>query len=550
MRIITTFLLLGLTYINLNAQSLEWITTGAGDYINSKKNIGYSVVSNDNSVYITGYAAGNNTRIQDSTINYGNFSFLAKYDISGDLKWLKTNQGVDGTDAAINSKNEIYTAYTTLYQECIILKFNQNGSILWNKQINNIDRITSITIDKMDNLILTGDYYSFKDSLIIEDTVIYDIIRNRTNSFIIKYNSNGQFEWFNTTKIISGNGGSVVFNDIQSDNNEDIIAIGDFELNDENDSLQIGDFYLNSESNPNYAPNYISHKDIVLTKLDKNGTFLWAKKIGGYKDDLGNRLAVSELNEVFIVGNYTDSVYFDDIKLTSCGIDIFLSKLSSTGDIEWVNKLGSNSCNLTSEEGRSVSIDENKVYIGGRYPGSFFHFGSTNSNDTIIYNGSNTYAGFIASYSLDGDFISVFNLKSTEDARIEDICVNDENIYITGNFYPPSTFFNNAIPTVYSNTNHFFLASLSASSPTNLTKIDRNKIIYYPNPAKDIIIIELQKDENIVISFCDISGRTLLSQRCFSGNNKIDISSLKEGIYIFKVYKDNEMYTDKFIKIE
>ncbi len=340
MKTISTLLLFCVIYTNTKAQSLEWITSGAGDYMYSKSDIGYSVVSNGNSVYLTGYVAGNNAKIQDTVLNEGSFSFLAKYDNSGDLKWLKTNQGVNGTDVAINSQNEIYTAYTTLYQECKILKFDENGNVLWNKQINNIDRITSITIDKMDNLILTGHYSAYKDSLIIEDTVIYDIPIDRTNSFVMKYNSDGEFKWFNTTKIISGYGGFVVFKDIKPNDKGELFAIGDFELYDENDSLQIGDFYLNSESNPNYAPNYISHTDIVMTKLDSNGVFLWAKKIGGYKDDQGNRLAINEFGEVYIVGNYTDSIYFDDIKLASCGIDIYLGKINTNSEIEWVNKLG------------------------------------------------------------------------------------------------------------------------------------------------------------------------------------------------------------------
>ncbi|NOQ27345.1 MAG: T9SS type A sorting domain-containing protein [Bacteroidales bacterium] len=554
MRKITVLLFFVVGISSLKAQTLEWITTGAGNNIYSNEDIGYSVVSTDDYIYLTGYVEGNNVRIQDTTIYHGDFSFLAKYDKSGDLKWIRENEGEVVTDVAINSNGEVYTFYTTWDLKNYILKFDEDGNELWNKRINNnnIDKITSITIDVEDNLILSGHYYANIDSLVIEDTVIYDISRKRTNSFVMKYNLSGEFEWFNTTKIISGYGGYVVFNDIQSDKNGDIIVIGDYELYAENDSLQIGDFYLNSESNPVYAPYYFSHKDIVLAKLDSKGKFLWANKYGGYKNDLGNKIAVNELSEIFIVGVFTDSIYFDDIKLAKNGVNIYLSKVSTTGDIEWANKLGGN--NSMVEEGRTVSMGENSVYVGGMYDGSYFYFGSTNIEDTILNNGSNIRAGFIAKYSLSGNFIYVDNLLTEnnlniETAKIEDININNNNIYVTGNFYPPSTFLNTTIPTVYNNTNHFFLASLNTNSTTNFSKIYSNKIDFYPNPAQDYIIVELEIEKNI-ISICDLKGNILISEKNSRINNKIDISSLKKGLYILKIWTNNEFYIDKFIKVD
>mgnify|MGYP001433740088 CR=1 FL=1 len=556
MREFTVLILFVLGILNLKAQSLEWITSGAGDRIYSKQDIGHSITSNGDFVFISGYVAGNNVKIQDTTIYHGDFSFLAKYSKSGDLKWIRENDGEGITDVSVNSNGEVYTIYTSLWgMENHILKFDKNGNELWNKVVKNIDKLESLTIDNEDNLILTGNYSAYKDSLIIEDTVIYNISQDRANSFVMKYNASGEFKWFNTTKIISGYGGYIVFHDIQTDNNGNIFAIGEYELYDENDSVQIGDYYLNSESNPLYDPYYFSHKDIIVTKLDSKGKFQWVKKFGGYQDDLGNRIAVNDLDEIFIVGNFADSIYFDDIKLETYGIDIYLSKLSSNGVIEWANRLGCNSANSALEEGRTVEADENSVYVGGTYDGSYYYFGSTNLDDIIINNGSNIRSGFIAKYSLEGNFIGVNNLLTVnnlniETAKIEDIDINNDNIYLTGNFYPPSTFFNTTIPTVYNNTNHFFLASLNINSTTYFSKIHSNKIDLYPNPAKDYVIVELENGYKNIITISDLKGNILISKKSSSIINSIDISSLKNGLYILRVISNDAIYTDKFFKVD
>lgn len=419
------FLFLVSSILFINAQTLEWVTSGAGDNVWSRNDIGYSVDSNKDFICITGYVAGHNVRIQDTVILDGQTAFLAKYDKYGELDWVKNNEGTKRPDVTIDGKGDIYLSYTTWDLRGNIIKYDINGNELWNKEIKNIEAITSIHTDKDDKLIVAGNYWEFRDSLVIEDTVIHDFTRDRNNNFVMKYNASGDFEWFSTSKVITKyQGGSIVyFHDLQSDNNGDLYVIGDFILPEENDSIQFGDFIIKPKPKPADFPFYISHYDIVVAKLDSKGQFLWANSYGGFGDDFGNGIDVNDLGEVFIVGNYADSINFNDIKITGCGTDIYLCKLNTTGDIEWANKLGSNSCNHTLEVGRTVSTGENSVYVGGTYPGSYFFFGSTNLEDTIINNGSSTRAAFFTEYSFEGDIIGVNNLIG-EEASIENIDVN------------------------------------------------------------------------------------------------------------------------------
>ncbi len=66
----------------------------------------------------------------------------------------------------------------------------------------------------------------------------------------------------------------------------------------------------------------------------------------------------------------------------------------------------------------------------------------------------------------------------------------------------------------------------------------------YPNPTRDALYIEGVESKNYVI----FNG---MGQEIFSGetaNNKIDVSSLKEGLYILKSVTDKGMLIQKFFK--
>ncbi len=77
-------------------------------------------------------------------------------------------------------------------------------------------------------------------------------------------------------------------------------------------------------------------KDIFVSKLDATGNFLWAKNMGGTSDDLANSVAVDTSGNVYTIGAFEGTAYFDPgagiYNLISSGItDIFISKLNASG---------------------------------------------------------------------------------------------------------------------------------------------------------------------------------------------------------------------------
>ncbi len=72
-----------------------------------------------------------------------------------------------------------------------------------------------------------------------------------------------------------------------------------------------------------------------------------------------------------------------------------------------------------------------------------------------------------------------------------------------------------------------------------------NKFIFYPNPVKEILYLDT-KDNIIKIEVYDISGRILISNA--TNQKKINLSNLKTGTYILKIYTENSITNTKILK--
>jgi autotransporter-associated beta strand protein len=88
-----------------------------------------------------------------------------------------------------------------------------------------------------------------------------------------------------------------------------------------------------------------TNRDIFISKLDSAGNFVWARSMGGSSDDFGRGIAVATDGSVYTTGYFYGTVDFDPgpgtLNLTSNGgNDIFLSKLSSAGNLLWADSFG------------------------------------------------------------------------------------------------------------------------------------------------------------------------------------------------------------------
>ena len=82
----------------------------------------------------------------------------------------------------------------------------------------------------------------------------------------------------------------------------------------------------------------------------------------------------------------------------------------------------------------------------------------------------------------------------------------------------------------------------------NISEINENNIIIYPNPSSTgIFYIKINRAEKTQISIFDINGRNIISKNIDNNNNKIDISKEGKGLFLMKIQTDNSIIWKKII---
>jgi hypothetical protein len=105
--------------------------------------------------------------------------------------------------------------------------------------------------------------------------------------------------------------------------------------------------------------------DLYLIKTDKYGNKEWSKTIGGKNNDLGSAFQITSDGGFVLIGAITDT--------TSSGsnyTDVFLVKISSSGNEEWSKQIGGignqrgNYIQLTSDEGFIITGSTDAIING------------------------------------------------------------------------------------------------------------------------------------------------------------------------------------------
>lgn len=94
----------------------------------------------------------------------------------------------------------------------------------------------------------------------------------------------------------------------------------------------------------------------------------------------------------------------------------------------------------------------------------------------------------------------------------------------------------------------YFFSPAETDVVNGMEDVENEKITIYPNPTKERITVNYeQASAKAFFKLMDIHGRKTMSKMIFSGE-KIDISSLKPGIYFYKLLIKEKVETGKLIK--
>ena len=84
-------------------------------------------------------------------------------------------------------------------------------------------------------------------------------------------------------------------------------------------------------------------------------------------------------------------------------------------------------------------------------------------------------------------------------------------------------------------------------STLGINELTTQKANIYPNPVQNELFVEVKNEQITKIDIIDFSGKVLKSI-ANSTTKSIDVSELKQGIYVLKVSTETGVSTNRFIK--
>lgn len=290
----------------------------------------------------------------------------------------------------------------------------------WAKSVggNAYDQGNAITIDGSGNVYTAGFFSDVAD--FDPSAAVFTLTSNGSNPdcYVTKFDAFGNFIW----AIHIGATGSEYGKAIKLDANGDVLIAGCFQGTVDFD--------------PGAGVNNVTATggtDMFVLRLDAAGNFIWVKDIGSSYTD-PKSLTIDNSGNILATGVFSGTSDFDPgvgiTSLTGQGNnDIFVLKLTSTGNFVWARSVGESGY----DNGESITVDANgSCYVTG-------YFQNTADFDPGAGTYSLTSAGgdeiFIFKLDVSGNFAWAKRIGNTGSDLGRSITSDaSNNIYLTGFF--------------------------------------------------------------------------------------------------------------------
>jgi hypothetical protein len=222
-----------------------------------------------------------------------------------------------------------------------------------------IDRANDVAVRSTGELWLSGDFTGTATGLA---TLVAagNPADSNTDAFLLKLSASGSSFDTDVSRRFGGDGddtGQAVATDALGN----VILGGNFEFSVDFDVDPALAFTLHSSGD----------RDLYLVKLAADGAFLWARAIGGFRDDLLADLATDSEGNIYSTGEFRDRVDFDPLDgfhllatSSETNSEAFLSKLDSAGRFVWAAQLGDQPGAMAHGSGLDVADDGRVASVG------------------------------------------------------------------------------------------------------------------------------------------------------------------------------------------
>ncbi len=348
---------------------------GAGD-----ETVKAIALDSSGNIFVAGYFTGSGNFGGSTFTSAGQYnSFLAKYSASGQHLWSKSFGSTSSTTyidlfnaLALDSQGNVVVTGTfqgdasfggaSLHSQwgtavnTVLAKYSTDGTHLWSKNFasGNENYANGIAIDRSDNIILTGSFFTSVNFASNDgvDRTITSVAPTYQNIFVAKFTRDGSHIW---SKRFGGANGDKGIS-VATDGNGDVLVGGMFYKQTDlgNGTLIGGALDLDS---------------FVAKYSGADGSYRWAVTIVGNNGCWVNAVKCDSQNNVVLTGYYYGTFNFRGQSLTSTlnSYDGYAAKYNSAGGLTWVSGFGGSA----SDGGSAIAIDaSNHPIISGAFNGT------------------------------------------------------------------------------------------------------------------------------------------------------------------------------------
>ncbi|WP_340239953.1 Ig-like domain repeat protein [Emticicia soli] len=405
---------------------LQWIKRGGGHLINNNNNTNGNVIAiADDNIYVVGYFNG--------TSNFN-------------------------TPSATGS-NEVVSADNSL--DIFIANYSSSGNIRGVKRIGGTSHDYSGGIAATnDNIYVVGTFgntINFNNPNSPGTNQLVSI--TNANIFLAKYNAEIQVATTNTltsnntpasvganvqfTATITPNTatGTVTFKDGSTTIGTATLNNGVATLN--TDLLTVGTHTITAEygGDATYFSSSGGISQVVNALTAPNLSFIRQSAGNGINASLaaasGYGSTTDSNGNIYVVGYFNRSIKLGNTILTADGntSDIFIAKYNASGEIQWVRRAGGPGTDM----GFKIAVSGTALYISGSFSETI-NFNTPSASGTNELTSAGNRDAFVAKYNTSGDFEWARRGGGSGWDEANAITVSGTDVYITGSFIETSNF--------------------------------------------------------------------------------------------------------------
>ena len=528
--------------IKSEAQNWEWIKHFGGKGTDFPRS--FDIDSRDN-LYIL-FLTDDTITIENETVYNG--TYLAKFDSSGTLLWIKPAP-INGSLIKIDKMDNIIIAesFYSYGGTQFISKYDSSFTPLWTKQIEHYPNrgvhVMSISTDFNNNILISGTFNGWMS--FDNDTLFACNIYCDNDAFVIKINPFGEYVNSIQIKLLTSCNdddhflGSIF---VETDNMNNIFFTGIF-----SGIIQINtNTFYSSSGITEYCP------EMFLCKYDSSFNYKWSKlfKSGCF----WGRSTITSDN-IFVGGSVKGAILLDDTLIagSNSNYNAYLLKFDTLGHF------------LRNVWGSIISPPDTMYLIGEAYfnsifidsTGNFIVGGTTFLKATIMVIGSDTIntipngaSSSILKFNNNFDLlwykqVNFTNYNSSGSLYLSN---NRTSVYCWGNFND-TAFFDDSV-FISKGQGDFYIAKLNNyMNSINIVMDNKEQITVYPNPTAGVFTLTktgVSDNINNIEIYNTIGNK--IYQSTFETNTKsINISQYPKGIYIVKAYSGNNVFVEKVV---